>query len=146
MVKGGEQWRIQDFLKGFLSQFCAQSARKILEAMPIFSETRPFRSFWAKLSAQLSCFQTTSLLTHAKVSHSSSLLRSVAREGVPFPENHSHSIKCLYFKSTKRGFPQKLWKSVWIRYWREDPRFVAPMAILENGNVFCMIVYTFTTQ
>ena len=57
----------------------------------------------SKPPAQSICFQTTSLLTHAEVSHSSSSLRSVPGEGVPFTENHSHSIKQLYFKSAKRG-------------------------------------------
>ena len=23
----------------------------------------------------------------------------------------------MYFKSAKRGFPRKLWKPIWIRYW-----------------------------
>ena len=105
------QWRVQDFLKGFLLYGCAQNFRSHTH----FEWILPFRSFWAKLPAQLICFQTTSLLIRAQVSHSSSFLKSVAREGVPFTENHSHSIKRPYFKSAKRKFPWKLWNPVWIR-------------------------------
>ena len=99
---------------------CAQSVRKILEATPLFSEPRPFRSFWAKLPAQSICFrqlESSLRLTHAKVSHSSSFLRSVARAGgsISWKSKPLHNV--LVFQVCQRGFPRKLWKPVWIRYW-----------------------------
>ena len=106
------------FLEGGFCYIAARTARaKFWKPRPFLSEPRPFWSFWAKLPICFRLLESSLRLTHTKVSHSSSFLRSVPRAGgsISWKSKPLHNV--LVFQVCQRGFPRKLWKPVWIRYW-----------------------------
>ena len=103
------QWRIQDFLKGVsVTLLRAKCAQNFGSHTHFWVNPCPFRLFWAKLPAQSICFrqlESSLWLTHAKVSHSSGFLRSVARAGgsISWKSKPLHNV-LVFHASTKGGF------------------------------------------
>ena len=76
------QGRIQDFLKGGSdTQSCTKRTQKILKPHPFFIKTTPIFNRLIETASPIDLFLIDYLLKHTKVSHSSSFLSSVAREG-----------------------------------------------------------------